>query len=221
MVLVEVHRAVLPVNQSKVRRDGDPWHDVAIPLKSDESRASESSEVRDDVPSGSSQDEALERIGQQILDRASASYCYEHEICYHSLTSGESDFVEITPHLTGLTACTVHSGLAASVPVEFGEWDAKDFQSSIESAWQVILTAEPDHVLIHPVLPSRWPRKTQRAFWHFCAEVCRWQDERGHFVTIIHPSHSGFWVSQCCRSLQWRNGLVFSTFKNKGEQRTS
>ena len=31
MVLVEVHRAVLRVNQSKVRCDGDPWHDVAIP----------------------------------------------------------------------------------------------------------------------------------------------------------------------------------------------
>ena len=30
MVLAEVHRAVLRVNQSKVRRDGDPWHDVAI-----------------------------------------------------------------------------------------------------------------------------------------------------------------------------------------------
>ena len=31
MALVEVHRAVLRVSQSKVRRDGDPWHDVAIP----------------------------------------------------------------------------------------------------------------------------------------------------------------------------------------------
>ena len=45
MVLVEVHRAVLRVNQSKVRRDHDPWHDVAIPPKSDgESRRSSSSE---------------------------------------------------------------------------------------------------------------------------------------------------------------------------------
>ena len=35
-VLVEVHRAVLRVNQSKVRCDHDPWHDVAIPLKSDD-----------------------------------------------------------------------------------------------------------------------------------------------------------------------------------------
>ena len=213
MVLVEVHRTVLRVNQSKVRRDGDPWHDVAIPLKSDDSRGSEPSEVREDAPIRSSQDEAIERIGQKILDRASARYCYEHEICYHSLTAGKSDFVEITPHLKGLTACTVHSGLAASVPVEFGEWNAKDIQSSIESTWQVILAAEPDHIIIHPVIPSQWPRKTQRAFWHFCAEVCRWL-----FVTIIHPSHSGFWLSQCSRSLQWRNSLTFSTFKNKWEQ---
>ena len=154
MVLVEVHRAVLRVNQSKVRRDGDPWHDVAIPLKSDESRSSEPSEVREDVPRGSSQDEALERIGHKILDRASARYCYEHEICYRTLTSGKSDFVEISPHLTGLTACTVHSGLAASVPVEFGEWDAKDIQSSIESAWQVIVAAEPNHLIIHAVIPE-------------------------------------------------------------------
>ena len=80
------------------------------------------------------------------------------------------------------------------------------------------MAAEPNHISIHPVIPSQWSRKTQRAFWHFCAEVCRWQDDRGHFVTIMHPSHSGFWLSQCSRSLKWRNGLTFSTFKNKGEQ---
>ena len=33
MVLVEVHRAVLRVNQSKVRSDHDPWHHVAIRFK--------------------------------------------------------------------------------------------------------------------------------------------------------------------------------------------
>ena len=131
MALVEVHRAVLRVNQSKVRRDGDPWHDVAIPLKSDDSRSSERSEVREDGARSSSHDEALERLGDKILDRAISGYCSEHEICYHSLTSGtsgKSDFVEITPHLAGLTACTVHSGLAASKPVEFGEWTAKKIQ---------------------------------------------------------------------------------------------
>ena len=188
--LVEVHRAVRRVNQSKVRRDGDPWHDVAIPLKSDDSRSSEPSEVRDDGTRSSSHDEALERLGQKVLDRAISGYCYEHETCYHSLTSGKSDFVEISPHLTGLTACTVHSGLAASEPVEFGEWTAKKIQSSIESAWQVILAAESNHIIIHPVIPTQWPQKAQRAFWHFCAEVRRWQNDRGHFVPIMYPALS-------------------------------
>ena len=32
MVLVHIHKSVLKVNQSKVRRDHDPWHDVAVPL---------------------------------------------------------------------------------------------------------------------------------------------------------------------------------------------
>ena len=88
MVLVEVHRAVLRVNQSKVRRDHDPWHDVAIPLKSDGDSRRSSSE------------EALDRIGDKIFEDAGKdvvfSTCYEHEICYHTLTSGKSDFVEHT-----------------------------------------------------------------------------------------------------------------------------
>ena len=109
MVLVEVHRAVLRVNQSKVRRDHDPWHDVAVPLKSD------------DDPRRSASEEALDHIGDKILEDAGKdvvfSTCYEHEICYHTVTSGKSDFVEISPHLTGLTACTCHSGRTASTPI--------------------------------------------------------------------------------------------------------
>ena len=32
MVLVHIHKSVLRVNQSEVRRDHDQWHDVAVPL---------------------------------------------------------------------------------------------------------------------------------------------------------------------------------------------
>ena len=220
MVLVEVHRSVLRVNQSKVRRDGDPWHDVAIPLKPVEPRGSSHEEVRGDAPRRSSQEEALERIGDRLLEQVSSRFCYEHEICFHSLTSGKSDFVEITPRLTGLTACTCHSGLVASEPVLFGEWSAKKIQSSIESAWQVILAAEPNHIIIHPVIPAQWTKKAAAAFWHFCAEVTRWQDDRGdgYLVTIMYPAYSGFWLSQSSRSLKWRSSMTFCTFKNKGEQ---
>ena len=167
-----------------------------------------------------SQEEALDRLGDKIPERAGSGYCFEHEICYHSLTSGKSDFVEIAPHLTGLTACTVHSGLKANEPILFGDWSAKKIQSSIESAWQVVLTAEPRHIIIHPVIPDQWSKSAGKAFWHFCAEVCRWQDDKGsgYFVTIMYPAHSGFWLSQSSRSLKWRPSMSYITFKNTGEQ---
>ena len=209
MVLVEVHRAVLRVNQSKVRRDHDPWHDVAVPLKSDDGSRRSSSE------------EALDHVGDKILEDAGKdvvfSTCYEREICYHTLTSGKSDFVEISPHLTGLTACACHSGRIANSPILFGDWTSKTLQSPIADAWKVILTGEPDHIVIHPVVPAQWPKKSARAFWHFCAEVCRWQDDRECFVTVIHPARTGFFSSQCSRSLKWRPNLSLVTFENQGE----
>ena len=188
---------MIRVNQSKVRRDHDPWHDVAIPLKSDgESRRSSS-------------EEALDRIGDKILDDAGKdvvfSTCYEHEICYHALTSGKSDLVEISPHLTGLTACACHSGCASSEPILFGDWTSKSLQSSTADAWKVVLTAEPKHI-IQSFLPNGQRRQ----------HVRRWQDDRGCLVTVVHPAYTGFFSSQCSRSLKWRQNLTIVTFENQG-----
>ena len=124
MVLAEIHRAALRVNQSKVRRDHEPWHDVAIPLKSD------------DDPRSSPQGEALDRMEIRssmvlYLDTAmnmrTVSNLSHHE-------SWKSHFVEISPHLTGLTACTCHAGLVSSEPVLFGGWTSKTIQWSIAAA---------------------------------------------------------------------------------------
>ena len=120
------------------------------------------------------------------------------------VTSGKSDFVEISPHLTGLTACDCHSGSASSEPILFGDWTSNSLQSSIADAWKVVLTGEPKHIVIHPVVPAEWSKKTARAFWHFCAELCRWQDDRGCFVTVVHPAYTGFLSSRCSRSLTLR-----------------
>ena len=100
----------------------------------------------------------------------------------------------------------------------FGDWTSETLQSSIADAWKVILTGEPDHIVIHPVVPAEWPKKTARAFWHFCAEVWRWQDDRECFGTVIHPARTGFFSSQCSGSLKWRPNLSLVTFENQGEQ---
>ena len=139
MVLVQVHKSVLRVNQSKVRRDHDPWHDVAIPLNPEP-------EVKTDGAPGSSQ--FSERSGHHC------SCCYEHEISYHTYTEKKNDFVEISASASGLTACTARSDMLAGVPILADQFNMKKVQQSISQAWKTIVEKPPEHVIIHPVVPT-------------------------------------------------------------------
>ena len=189
MVLVQVHKSVLRVNQSKVRRDHDPWHDVAIPLNPEPEVKEEGAPDRSQFSEGTGHH---------------CSCCYEHEISYHTYTEKRSDFVEISASASGLTACVARSGMLAGVPILGEQFNMKKVQQSISQAWKTIANNDPEHVIIHPVVPKQWNEKATKAFWKFCADVARWQDNRGCFVTIIYPRGEGFWSSQGCRSLLWR-----------------
>ena len=89
MVLVQVHKFVLRLNQSKVRRYDDPWHDVAIPLNPEPegSPNGEESEKSADARAGS---HPCEGSGHRC------SCCYEYEISCHTYTEKRHDFVKIT-----------------------------------------------------------------------------------------------------------------------------
>ena len=189
MVLVQVHKSVLRVNQSKVRRDHDPWHDVAIPLNPEPEVKEEGAPDRSQFSEGTGHH---------------CSCFYEHEISYHTYTGKRSDFVEISASASGLTACAARSGMLAGVPILGEQFNMKKVQQSISQAWKTIVSNDPEHVIIHPVVPKQWNDKATKAFWKFCADVARWQDNRGCFVTIIYPRGEGFWSSQGCRSLVWR-----------------
>ena len=94
--------------------------------------------------------------------------------------------------------------MLAGVPILGEQFNMRKVQQSISQAWKTIVNNDPEHVIIHPVVPKQWNEKATKAFWKFCADVARWQDNRGCFVTIIYPKGEGFWSSQGCRSLVWR-----------------
>ena len=185
------------MNQSKVRRDHDPWHDVAIPLNPEPEVKEEGAPDRSQFSEGTGHH---------------CSCCYEHEISYHTYTEKGSDFVEISASASGLTACTARSGVLAGVPILGEQFNMKKIQQSISQAWKTIVSNDPEHVIIHPVVPKQWNDKATKAFWKFCADVARWQDNRGCFVTIIYPRGEGFWSSQGCRSLVWRHSFHSEDF---------
>ena len=129
MVLVHIHRSVLRVNQSKVRRDHDPWHDVAVPLNPEQA-----------VPEG--EGAAGSREGAPEHSHLCSGYqckcCFEHEVCFHTFTSQKSDFVEISATASGLTACIARSGLSPGQPILASTWNKRKIMHSIAQAWKTI-----------------------------------------------------------------------------------
>ena len=102
--------------------------------------------------------------------------------------------------------------MLAGVPILGEQFNMKKIQQSIPQAWKTLVNNDPEHVVIHPVVPKRWNDKSTKAFRKFCADVARWQDNRGCLVTIIYPKGEGFWSSQGCRSLVWRYSFQSEDF---------
>ena len=200
MVLVEVHQAVLRVNQSKVRRDHDPWHDVHIPLRP-EPEGSPLGEV--------SGDGEKESEGSLLKEESEFSHCcYEHEICYHSFTSEKCDFLEVSHSLTGVSAYVARHDLSIGSPVLFNDWNSKTVKASIVEAWNCLVKNDPSHVFIHPLVPKGLTKRSNKLLRQFFADIIRWQDDRGCAVTVLDPWHDqSFCSSQQGRSVKWRYGF--------------
>ena len=191
------------MNQSKVRRDHDPWHDVAVPLNPEPA-------APEGEGAAGSREVAPEH--SHLCSGYQCKCCFEHEVCFHTFTSQKSDFVEISATASGLTACVARSGLSPGQPILVSTWNKKKIMHSIAQAWKTIEENEPRHVIIHPVVPKEWDNRATKAFWKFCADVARWQDGYHRFVTIMYPSHKGFWVTQGSRPLNWRSSFFSETF---------
>ena len=123
MVLVQLPTVLLRVNQSKVRRDHDEWHDVQIPHLEGPSS---------DNKSGSSTDE---------VGNASASFVSEHEVCYHlCYDSDPVDCAEVLHTCSGIGAYLSHQGKAVAPAVDLQFTSKKCLQhysSSLEGPCQI------------------------------------------------------------------------------------
>ena len=135
MVLVQLPTGLLRVNQSKVRRDHDEWHDVQIPHLEGPSS---------DNKSGSSNDE---------VDSANTSFVSEHEVCYHLCFENDPvDCVEVLHTCSGIGAYLSHQGktIAPAVGVQFTS--KKSLQQSIALAWKDLVKSDSSLVILPSLL---------------------------------------------------------------------
>ena len=115
MVLVQLPTVLLRVNQSKVRRDHDEWHDVQIPHLDGPSSENKS---------GSSSDE---------VDNANASFVSEHEVCYHLCRSP----TYMQRHRILLKSSRKVSSSCSGLAIYFQEVSSTIYSCSLEKPGQI------------------------------------------------------------------------------------
>ena len=174
MVNVHVDNAVLRVNQSKIRRDHDEWHDAAVPGLDNPDPVPLAVEDEDQYePSIAGGDFAEAYFGEQT-----------HWFCQ----TGKCDAVELFSSNTGLSWMMSRMNMKVGEPIDHKHGWSFNSKTKLYQVWNQLEKLDPEYVLITNPSPNAWRHST----YNFCLEVMKWQISRGKGFLIIMPPDSGF-----------------------------
>jgi len=171
MVNIQVDNAVMRVNQSKVRRDHDEWHDVAVPGLDNPDPAPLALQDEDDY---------------EPEMNASFAEAYLGEQCHWFCQSGKCDVVELLTSNTGLSWHMSRMNMKVGEPMDHKHEFSFNSKTKQYEVWKQLETLDPEYVLITNPLNS-W----KHSIYKFCLEVMKWQTDRGKGFIVIAPPDSG------------------------------
>ena len=170
MVNVHVDNAVMRVNQSKVRRDHDEWHDVAVP----------GLDTSEPVPLADEDD-----YEPDIAEYAEA---YLGEQAHWFCQTGKCDVVELFSSNTGLSWHMARLNMKVGEPVDHKHGWSFNSKKKQNQVWKQLEKLDPEYVLITNPSPNSW----KYSVFKFCLDVMKWQVDRGKGFLVIAPPDSGF-----------------------------
>ena len=172
MVNVHVDNAVMRVNQSKVRRDHDEWHDVAVP----------GLDTSEPVPL------AVEDEDDYEPDIAEYAEAYLGEQTHWFCQTGKCDVVELFSSNTGLSWHMARLNMKVGEPIDHKHGWSFNSKKKQNQVWKQLEKLDPEYVLITNPSPNSW----KYSVFKFCLDVMKWQVDRGKGFLVIAPPDSGF-----------------------------
>ena len=172
MVNVHVDNAVMRVNQSKVRRDHDEWHDVAVP----------GLDTSEPVPL------AVEDEDDYEPDIAEYAEAYLGEQAHWFCQTGKCDVVELFSSNTGLSWHMARLNMKVGEPIGHKHGWSFNSKKKQNQVWKQLEKLDPEYVLITNPSPNSW----KYSVFKFCLDVMKWQAGRGKGFLVIAPPDSGF-----------------------------
>ena len=170
MVHIHTDKAVVRINQSKVRRDHDEWHDVSIP-NLDEKKE----EIKEDDDDVKREDHNLlceGCLGEQAL------WFYDDQKC---------DVLELFGSSSGFSWMMARKGIKVGQPIDHKHGSNLNTAYGQAEAWKKIKKMDPELIFINN--PSPQPA---RMIFRFCLEVLIWQCKRKKKFIVTCPEQSYF-----------------------------
>ena len=172
MAKVHVDNAVMRVNQSKVRRDHDEWHDAAVP----------GLDTSEPVPL------AVEDEDDYEPDIAEYAEAYLGEQAHWFCQTDKCDVVELFSSNTGLSWHMARLNMKVGEPVDHKHGWSFNSKKKQNQVWKQLEKLDPEYVLITNPSPNSW----KYSVFKFCLDVMKWQVDRGKGFLVIAPPDSGF-----------------------------
>jgi hypothetical protein len=201
MVSIDTGRSVIRVNETKVRKDHDPWHDVPIPGLTEDPDDRPISSLKESKVSGNPKAALADSISEDILLSEDI-----HPSLWQATTHGKINFLEMFAGSAHLFASSSHHGLAVGSPIDLRTGFDLMTRSGQEKAWHIIVNQRPDVVFMAPVctpfsqLRNSAPpeireaeRKRAMPMVHFCVQVALHQRQHKRWFLIENPTPSAMW----------------------------
>ena len=170
MVHLHTNKAVIRVNQSKVRRDHDEWHDVSIP-NLDEAKE----EIKDEGD--------LKREDHNLLCEGclgeQAFWFYDDQKC---------DVLELFGSSSGYSWMMARKGVKVGQPIDHKHGSNLNTAYGQAEAWKKIMKMDPEIIFINN--PS--PQSARKMVFRFCFDVITWQCKRNKKFIVTCPEGSYF-----------------------------
>ena len=170
MVHLHTNKAVIRVNQSKVRRDHDEWHDVSIP-NLDETKE----EIKDEGD--------LKREDHNLLCEGclgeQAFWFYDDQKC---------DVLELFGSSSGYSWMMARKGVKVGQPIDHKHGSNLNTAYGQTEAWKKIMKMDPEIIFINN--PS--PQSARKMVFRFCFDVITWQCKRNKKFIVTCPEGSYF-----------------------------
>ena len=170
MVHLHTNKAVIRVNQSKVRRDHDEWHDVSIP-NLDETEE----EIKDEGD--------LKREDHNLLCEGclgeQAFWFYDDQKC---------DVLELFGSSSGYSWMMARKGVKVGQPIDHKHGSNLNTAYGQAEAWKKIMKMDPEIIYINN--PS--PQSARKMVFRFCFDVITWQCKRNKKFIVTCPEGSYF-----------------------------